>query len=179
MANIVPYDAGENQGSIREKLNEVISYVNNPSLTEIMLGTATAAQNIHGAKGTVTGVDWDTTVLETDYLTLAGSTITAVLDAVVFVSFSVGLIDVGVNNRTTYVLRVTHNSYTYYVDDTYVRDDNNTYDSGLMAGQLQLFLQAGDTLDVEVEVLDVQTTAGTVPPSTTYSQIKIDRVTTP
>ncbi len=97
---------------------------------------------------------------------------------------SVFAMDNGVNNRSTYALRVEHRNSsdtlldTYYLDSMYIRDDANTYDSGGMgAATIRLFVAASDYIQVETEVLDVQTTTGTVNADTTRSLIKIDRIT--
>lgn len=157
-----------------------------PSATTILSGTASASgNNIHGAKGTVVALSWDATTNNATYVDTfsnGDTEIQFVGAEEISVHASVGAIDNGVNNRSTYVLRLRHvNSsdteiFTYYLDDTYVRDDNNTYDSGLMAAELRLFVAAGDKVIIQTEVLDVQTTTGTVNASTSYSKIKIDRI---
>lgn len=154
------------------------------SYTPILEGTATASQSIHGASGTTTTVAWDATTnvsTEVDSFTNGGNSISLLNSGEVCIHASV-FTEQGVNNRTTYSLSLVHKNSsdtvlrTYHMDSMYIRDDNNTYDSGLMGFDKRLHVSAGDKLEIVTEVLDTQTTAGTVNLGTTRSQIFIDKV---
>ena len=152
---------------------------------DILVGTASSGNNLIGTKGTVVSVGWDASVEDTDEITGfddGESDIVITNAGELLLDASVAVIDAGVNNRTTLALRVRlRNSsnveqYLYYVDSTYIRDDANTYDSGLMAVQLELHVAAGDKLQIQSEVLDAQTTSGTMNASTTYSKLRLQKI---
>lgn len=154
--------------------------------TTVAEGTATASTtNIHGSKGTEADLAWDLSTNNATYVKsfTDGDTEIQLAAGEYNISSSVAAIDNGVNNRTTYILKVSHTNssdtelYEYLCDQAYVRDDANTYDSGLMGASLRLVVAEDDKIIIKTEVLDVQTTSGTVYASDTYSKIKIDRIT--
>ena len=155
--------------------------------TDILVGTASATgNNIHGAKGTVVAISWDASTNDSSEVTsfTNGDTDIQITNAgQIRIYASIACIDAGLNNRSTYLMHVRHlnssdvEQYLYYFDDTYVRDDSSTYDSGLMSAALEINVAAGDKIQIRSEVLDVQTTTGTVNASTTYSKIKVEKLT--
>ncbi len=173
----------DSRGDARYSL---LAHAHTATATAILEGLPTAAQNIHGADGTLSDVTWDTSTNNATYIDTfvnGDSDIVAVSAMEVAIHASVDVVDIGLNNRQTYALKLIHKNSadsvlrTYYCDDTYVRDDADTYDSGLMGLDKRVFMAAGDKLVVQVEVLDAQTSSGTVSPGTTYSQVFVDRIT--
>lgn len=154
------------------------------TFTEVLAGTATASQSIHGASGTTTPVGWDaTTNIATEIETFTnGNTSIEFINSGEYDVHASVFTEQGANNRSTYSLALLHKDSsdvtkrTYYLDSMYIRDDANTYDSGLMGFNKRLNVVAGDKIEVVIEVLDVQTTSATVNLDTTKSQIFIDRV---
>jgi len=155
--------------------------------TEIFEGPVQASQNMHGAKGTVSSIGWNPDTNNATYIDTyvdGDAEIPFVGAEEINISAAVYAMDNGVNNRTMYALRIRHVDSSdvlirdYYCDQMYVRDNEDTYDSG-GTGQLggRMFVSAGDKLLIQIEVIDVATTTGTVYADTTRSTIKIDRIT--
>lgn len=149
--------------------------------TETFKGVAAPAQNIHGAKGTISDVGW--AGVDHADLTNTGPHLTANVAMELNINCSVAVVDEGVNNRNTYMLRILHTDssdvekYTYFGNSLYLRDDNNDYDSGVTSCDARLFVEVGDKLTMQVEVLDAQTDSGTVNASETYSKLLVQKIT--
>lgn len=148
----------------------------------ILKATAAANNNIHGANGTQRDITWNATTnvgASVDGFANGDNIVTALVDANWKIQTSVAVLDNAANNRTTYDLRVRHLDSAnaliteYVLGSTYLRDDNNTYDSGLVGGFLEIPMSAGDSIQVRTEVLDVQTVAATVNANTTLSKLII------
>ncbi len=157
------------------------------SSTVILEGTASSTgNNLAGVGDTEIDISWDATTNDTGEVTsfTNGDTEIQIANAgQIRLHTAVAVIDAGLNNRQTYGLSLNHlNSsdvlqYQYWLDSFYVRDDANDYDSGLGAGQLEINVAAGDKLQIEVEILDEQTNSGTVNASTTYSTVRVEKIT--
>lgn len=150
------------------------------SINELYSGNVDVV-NIHGAGGTVTDVPYTGT--PNAPLTQTGAVITATAACIVTLKASLAIINSAVNNRSTYQIKVLHTdsgSVTkrmYQGSSAYIRDDNNTYDSGVADVSVPvLSLAVGDRIIVQAEVLDAQTAAGTTNPNVAKSQLFIDRV---
>ena len=141
----------------------------------VVLMNALDGQDIHNAPGSPSDVLWAGMIIP-EYFVMAGADFVAQEDMEINLYTSVGIIGAGVNNRTVYCLNIKHDDYSYYQPSLYVRDDNNAYDSGILAGQLRMFVAAGDRITIQVIVLDTQTTGGNVQPDTTFSQLRIERI---
>jgi hypothetical protein len=115
-------------------------------------------------------------------LTNTGPHLTANAARELNISCSIAVIDEGVNNRNTYMVRIKHTDssdvekYIYLGNSAYLRDDNNSYDSGVTTINARLFVAVGDKLTAQVEVLDAQTSSGTVNASETHSKLLIEIV---
>lgn len=148
----------------------------------IFSAVASTGNNIHGAAGTVLEVNWDASTnnaIEIDAFINGTDVIQALTSGVWKVHFSLAAIDNGVNNRSIYFPRLIHTDsidvlkFDYVFTSMYLRDDNNTYDSGIMSGYVEIYVEAGDKINIASEVLEAQTTTGTVNLSTTLSKIII------
>lgn len=156
-----------------------------PRMSNVFAGVVTAAQNIHGVGGTITEVQYDNTSKDTTHISHTDGTSEFQFlkkDNEYRISAPIALLDVGLNNRNTYGLKIKWTDSLdvvkreWLVDDTYVRDDNIDYDSGVMGWDGAIFPELNDKLIIQVEVLDEQTPTGTVSPDTTESQIWIDQI---
>ncbi len=158
-----------------------------PAAAEIFAATVSAATDIHADSGTgsKTSMPWTASVNDTDEVTgfTDDDTDVQITNAGEIAIAASILTQGGANNRNTYMLNVIHKDSsdvvkrTYHCAGMYIRDDNNAYDSGIVAALLRLIVEAGDKLTLEIEVIDAQTVTATVTADTTYSKLSIDRVT--
>ena len=87
------------------------------------------------------------------------------------------------NDRLNFLAYVTHMSgtnqpiYSYGIGGSYIRDDNSPYDSGGLGGGVRLFVNAGERVKINTELLDTETPTGSAFFDTTKSKIRIEKIT--
>lgn len=119
-------------------------------------------QNVNVTSGV--RLQWGTTgVYDSDSVNLLSNDHVQVGDSGQFTIFaSVGVLDSRTRERTTLAGRIEiHDSIgnfkqRYNLGSMYLRDDNNRYDSGIIAGQVTLELRAGDQISIAVHRIDSQ-----------------------
>jgi len=153
----------------------------------ILTGTKTAAQNINGAEGTEANLTWDVVAQDATEITSFsnGDSVIQITKACwINLHASCVITNGAANNRTMIMLSLVHTDsadtekYTYRGDVQYNRDDADAYDaSGGCIDKSMICCDAGDKLYLQTRILDDGTAIGTMAPDTTYSKIRIARIT--
>ena len=150
----------------------------------IFAGHASPSQQMHGAAGAKNAIGWDADSINNNKITShvdGNSAITITNSGELSLHCAVVGKDSPINNRSTYGLNIIHTPLvgsvtTYRFGSMYVRDDAEQYDSGRVHANMRLFVVAGDQIQVEVEVLDVQTATGDWFADETETELRLAKI---